>query len=149
VPENEPQNEPDRRWRVRPELPALKAAGAVLLAVTAALSADDVAFVLLALVAAAALAVLALRDVLAAVRLAADRDGVTVTAGFAGHRRIGWAEVERLRLYESRRYGLTARLLEIDTGNTVHLFSVHDLGVQPEEALEELRAIRFGTWPAP
>lgn len=122
----------------------LKAAGAVLLVVTAALSADDVPFVLLALIAAVALAVFALRDVVAKVRLAADRDGVTVVRGFAGHRRIGWAEVERLRLYESRRYGLTTRLLEIDTGDTVHLFSTHDLGVPPEEALEELRAIRFG-----
>lgn len=134
---------------MRPELAALKAAGAVLLAVTAVLSADDVAFVVLALIAAAALAVFALRDVVAAVRLAADHDGVTVVRGFAGHRHIGWAEVERLQLYESRRYGLTTRMLEIDTGDTVHLFSVHDLGVPPEEAREELRAIRFGTRPAP
>ncbi|MGH3392203.1 MAG: hypothetical protein ACRDOO_25290, partial [Actinomadura sp.] len=65
MPENEPEDEPEskperasgRRWRVRPELAVLKAAGAVLLTVTAALSTGDMAFVLLALIAAAALAV--------------------------------------------------------------------------------------------
>ena len=38
--------------------------------------------------------------------------------------------------------GLRNQLLEIDTGDSLHLFSVHELGADPEEVAEALNALR-------
>jgi hypothetical protein len=43
------------------------------------------------------------------------------------------------------RRGLRTELLEIDAGESLHLFSVHDLGVPPEEVADALTALRTGT----
>jgi len=90
----------------------------------------------------AGLIVYGARDVLAPVRLAADTDGVTVIAGFAGHRRLAWSEIERVRLDERSRYGGRQALLEVDAGESLHFFSRYDLGMPPSEALELVREVR-------
>jgi hypothetical protein len=138
---------PNRQWRVVPAQPLVKAAGAVVFGVIAVLSGmpdGDRGLALLAAIAAAGFLVLAARDVLAPVRLAADEGGVTVIRGFVGHRHIPWGEVRSIRLDERQRLGRTTRLVEIDTGERLHLLSSYDLGAPPEEVTEELRQLRFG-----
>lgn len=130
------------RWRVAASPTLLKFAGALLLAAVAALSGAERQRLLLAGVAALALGVWGLRDVVAPVRLSADAEGVTVVSGFAGHRRIPWREVERIGLGEHRSLGLRTELLEIDAGESLHLFSRYDLGAPCAEVaatLEEMR----------
>jgi Bacterial PH domain len=131
-----------RRWRV-PAAPAVaKLAGAVLLAVVAATSGAERERLLLAAVAALAMAAWGLRDVLAPVRLAADEEGVTVVSGYARRRRIPWAHVERVGVGEHRGLGRRTPILEIDTGEALHLFSRHDLGAPCEEVERALTALR-------
>lgn len=120
----------------------MKLAGAVLLAAVAATSGAERGRLLLAGVAAVALAVWGLRDVLAPVRLAADEEGVTVVTGYAGRRRIPWTDVERVGVGEHRTLGLRTEILEIDTGETLHLFSRHDLGAPCEDVEQALTALR-------
>jgi hypothetical protein len=132
--------EEQKEWRVRPEQVVLKAAAAVIFALVALRG--DAGFVLLGGIIALALTALAVRDILVPVRLTADRTAITVVTGFAGTRRIPWSEIEQIRLYKSRRLGLPSRLLEIDTGDSLHLLSTHDLGAPPETVERELRAIR-------
>src|SRR5512132_3065719 len=107
----------DARWRVDRRLALLKAVGVPVFALIAFALRDDLPGLVLAVVAAVVLAVYAMRDVIAPVRLAADQDGVTVVTGFAGRRRIPWDEVERIRVDVRSRLGLRAELLEIDTGD--------------------------------
>jgi hypothetical protein len=132
-----------RNWRV-PTAPAVaKLAGAALLALVAVTAGAERQLLLLAGVAALGLAAWGLRDVLAPVRLAADEEGVTVVTGYAGRRRIPWAEVERVGIGEHRSLGRSTEILEIDTGEALHLFSRHDLGAPCEDVervLTELRA---------
>jgi hypothetical protein len=138
---------PARQWRVPLAHPLVKAAGAAVfaaIAVFSAIPAGDRGLTLLAGIAAVGLLVLAARDVLAPVRLAADEGGVTVIRGFAGHRHIPWAQVRSIRLDERQRLGRTTRLVEIDTGERLHLLSSYDLGVPPEDVTEELRRLRSG-----
>ncbi|HEU5158135.1 MAG TPA: PH domain-containing protein [Streptosporangiaceae bacterium] len=130
------------RWRV-PAAPAVgKLAGAVLLGVVAAASGAEPRRLLLVGVAALALAAWGLRDVLAPVRLAADADGVTVVTGYARRRRIPWADIERVRVGEHRSLGRRTQILEIDTGETLHLFSRHDLGAPCDDVEQALTALR-------
>jgi hypothetical protein len=96
----------------------------------------------LAAVVAIALAGWALRDLIAPVRLAADPDGVTVVVGYAGRRRLAWSQIERVRIDRRERLGLRSQLLELDAGDSLYLFSVHDLGADPEEVLGSLLALR-------
>ena len=133
---------PATRWRVAPLPTLLKFAAALLLAATAALSGAERERFLLAGVAALALGAYGLRDVLAPVRLSADAEGVTVISGYAGHRHIPWQEVERVGVGEHRSLGLRTELLEIDTGESLHLFSRHDLGAPCEEAAQTLAGLR-------
>ncbi|MDL4774399.1 MULTISPECIES: PH domain-containing protein [Thermomonosporaceae] len=133
---------PGRQWRVPPGHVALKCAAAVAVAGLAALSAHDRQLVLLAGVAAIGLAGLAVRDLLTPVRLAADGAGVTVMSGYAGHRRIPWADVEAIRVDERRRLLLHTRLLEIETVDDLHLLSAFDLGADVHDVAEELFRLR-------
>lgn len=137
--------EPARSWRVNPALAVAKVAGAAALAALGLLlgRADPVQWGL-ALLGCAVLLGWAARDVLAPVRLAADTAGVTVVTGFAGRRRVPWAAVERVRVDRRQRLGLTSALLEIDTGDTVHLFGAQDLGAEPDEVAAALAALRTG-----
>ncbi|WP_207401135.1 PH domain-containing protein [Actinomadura roseirufa] len=130
------------RWRVPVKQVVAKCAAAVVVAVLAAASTGDVQRLLLAGVAAAGLAALALRDLLAPVRVAADREGVTVVAGYAGHRRVPWAEVTAIRVDERRRLLLHTRILEIETATGLHLFSGFDLGADVHDVAEALYRLR-------
>ncbi|RBQ05119.1 PH domain-containing protein [Micromonospora sp. LHW51205] len=125
------------------EAPVLKALGALaLLALGLVFAGGDPVRPGLAGLAAAGLLVWALRDVVAPVRLAVDRDGLTVLRGFAGRRRLPWDSVEAIRLERRARRGITAETLEIDAGESLHLFGRRDLDAPLDEvaaALDEAR----------
>jgi hypothetical protein len=130
-------------WRIKPVLPVTKALGAIAVVVLVlAFGRDDPVQWFLAVATAAALAGWALRDLIAPVRLAADPDGVTVVVGYAGRRRLAWSQIERVRMDRRERLGLRTRLLELDAGDSLYLFSQHDLGADPEEVLGTLLALR-------
>jgi hypothetical protein len=131
-----------RAWRVKPVLPLAKLLGAAALVLLALGLGQGAAGFAAGGVVAAGLAVWAVRDLVAPVRLAADPDGVTVITGFAGRRRLAWSQIERVRLDRRDRLGLSTELLEIDTGGTLHLLSVHDLGAPPAEVADALAALR-------
>ncbi|MGH3645717.1 MAG: PH domain-containing protein [Micromonosporaceae bacterium] len=132
------------RWRVPGGLVILKIAGTIGFGLVALWLASDAAGLALAVVATAAIGLYALRDLLVPVRLTADGEGVTVVTGFAGRRQIPWREVERIRLDERRRFGTRTALLEIDTGETLHLFGTSELGEPVEDVAEALRHLRTG-----
>jgi hypothetical protein len=131
---------PPREWRVAPSIIALKGAGALLLAVLG-LTADGRGL-FLAGVAALGFAFLAVRDLLARVRLTADVHGVTVVTGFSGRRHIPWPQIQRIRVDSRARYGTRMELLELDTGDDVHLFSKFDLGEPVVPVAETLMRMR-------
>ncbi|SDI39771.1 PH domain-containing protein [Sinosporangium album] len=129
---------------MRREVTAAKAAGAVvclLLAIYFAV-AKDWRGVVLAVPAALLLGALALRDVLAPVRLAADEAGLTMVAGFSGRRRVAWGEVTDMQVDVRRRLTSRTELLEIHTEDGLHVFSAFDLGVPCSQALTDLREAR-------
>ncbi|WP_051167888.1 PH domain-containing protein [Actinoplanes sp. N902-109] len=135
-----------QEWRVRPVLPVTKLLGAVaLIVLVAAFGTGDPVQWVLAGAGAAGLAGWALRDLIRPVRLAADETGVTLVAGFAARRHLAWSQIERVRVDRRARRGIRSELLEIDAGESLHLFSVHELGTDPDEvaqALLELRSVR-------
>ncbi|WP_449061470.1 PH domain-containing protein [Planomonospora algeriensis] len=136
---------PVLRWRVRREIFMLKAAGASALAVVTVVSHDDVRGMLLAGAGAVMLAVLALRDLLAPVRLSADGEGVVVAKGFAGAQRVPWSEVERIRVDTRIRFTSRTELLEIETRDGLFLLSRFDLGVPVQQVADALSAFRTGS----
>ncbi|WP_061289677.1 PH domain-containing protein [Herbidospora cretacea] len=131
-------------WQVPAKIVAAKAAGTLicLLLIGYGLLSGDGRMVVLVGIAAVVLAGFTVRDLLARVRLAADPGGVVVVAGFAGRRRIAWGEIERIRVDERTRYGMRTALLEIDTGDDVHLFSQYDLGEPVVPVAETLMRMR-------
>ena len=133
----------EQPWRIKPVLPVTKVlrAIAVLVQVAAFGRRDPVQWVLAGAVA-VALCGWAQRDVIAPVRLAADSESVTVFVGFARRRWLSWAEIERVRLDRRERLGLRSEMLEIDAGDYIHLFSVHDLGAEPSAVLAVLQRLR-------
>jgi hypothetical protein len=137
-----PEPADELSWRVNPRLTALKGATAVVFLLAALLFRSDPAGRVIGLAAALALGGFALRDVLVPVRLAADPTGLTVASGFAGRRHLPWESVERIRVDERRRLGMSSRLLEIDTGDSLHLFSSYELSAAPAEVAELLEALR-------
>ncbi|MGP4104301.1 PH domain-containing protein [Nonomuraea sp. KM90] len=84
-----------------------------------------------------------LRDLLVPVRLAADESGITVVHGFAGRRHVPWESIWDIKVDVRRRWGLRSEMLEIDTGDNLHIFSPHELGTSPTEVAAVLR--RRGT----
>jgi hypothetical protein len=131
------------QWRVKPVLPIAKLLGAVALVVlVAAFGRDDPVQWAIAIVAGAALTGWAARDLIVPVRLSADTSGIIMVTGFASHRHVAWPQVERVRVDRRERRGLRNELLEIDTGDSLHLFSVHELGVEPGEVADALNALR-------
>jgi hypothetical protein len=140
-------------WRIRPVLPVAKLLGAVaIIVLVLAVGRDDPVQWFLAVAVAVGLAGWALRDVVTPVRLAADPDGLTVVVGFAGHRRLAWAEIERVRIDRRDRLGVRTELLEVDAGDSLYLFSRYELGAEPADVLESLLALTSerpsGTPPA-
>lgn len=134
------------QWRIRPALPVSKLVGAVAVVVLAlAFAGGDPIRWALAGVVAAALAIWAVRDVIAPVRLAADTDGVTVLTGFAGRRRLAWSQIERVRVDRRSHRGLRSEVLELDAGEAIYLFSAHELGALPEDVAATLADLRIAT----
>jgi hypothetical protein len=132
-------------WRINPVLPAAKLIGAVgLTSLAWAFGAGNPVRWALAAVVALGLIGWAVRDLIAPVRLAADPTGVTVIAGFARRRHLAWSQIERVRVDRRQRRGLHTELLEIDAGDSLHLFGLHDLGVAPEEVADALTELRTG-----
>jgi hypothetical protein len=133
------------QWRVPVRFTALKAAGTVVFAVAGVLFArGDRIGLVLALVGTAALAAFTLRDLLAPVRLAAGAEGVRVVSGYCGRLDVPWADVERVRVDVRQRLGLRSELLEIDTGERLHLFGASELGAECAVVAEQLAALRTG-----
>jgi hypothetical protein len=130
-------------WRVKPVLPATKLLGAVaVLVLVVAFGRRDPVQWFLAIVVAVGLTGWALRDLIRPVRLTADADGLTVIAGLLRRRRLAWAEIERVRVDRRERLGLRSELLEVDAGDSLYLFSVHELGAEPEEVAAALAQLR-------
>ncbi|MFI6130048.1 PH domain-containing protein [Micromonospora sp. NPDC051141] len=139
----DPQPPPVRQWRVPRALPVVKALGALaLIALGLVLADGDPVRPALAGSLAAALLAWALRDLVAPVRLAVDPEGLTVIRGYAGRRRLPWAAVEAIRLDRRSRRGVTAETLEIDAGESLHLFGRRDLDAPLEEVAATLTAAR-------
>ena len=128
-------------FRVDGRLTAVKVTGAVIFLLLALAFLGDAAREVFSGAAAVVLAGYAVRDLAAPRRLSADPDGVTVVAGFAGHRRLGWTEIQRVRVDQRRRLGTRSELLEIDTGDQLYLFSGYDLGTPVWQAVRVLAAI--------
>lgn len=127
-----------RQWRVPGKVPIgkLLVAGVVLL--LGVFGAQVWWQFALAGLAAAALVAWALRDLMAPVRLAADHSGLALRTGFARWQRVPWRTVERVRVDVRRR----SRMLEIDVGDHLYLFSRYDVDADLDEvvvALEQLR----------
>ena len=124
-------------------IPALKLGGAAALVLLALLvSRDDRLGLVLAGAAALVLLVWGVRDLVARERLAADADGVTVVHGYAGRRRLPWNRVERVAVDTRTRRGVRSELLEVDTGEAIHVFSRWDLGAPPDEVAARLAELR-------
>jgi len=137
------------QWRVKPVLPVTKLMGTVAIVVLAvAFAGNDPIRWAIALIVALGLAVWALRDLLAPVRLAADSTGVTVVAGFARRRHLPWSAVERVRVDRRTHRGLRSETLELDAGDAIYLFSANDLGALPEDVVVTLADLRSGSAPA-
>jgi hypothetical protein len=132
-------------WRVRRELAVFKILGALACAGLAVhwYVADDLRGVFLAVPAAVLVGAMGLRDVLVPVRLAADESGITVVHGFAGKRHVPWEDIKDITVDVRRRFGTRSEMLEIDTGDHLHIFSPHELGASPTEVAAVLR--RRGT----
>ncbi|WP_242907016.1 PH domain-containing protein [Actinomadura terrae] len=130
------------RWRVPTKQIVAKCAAAAVVAALAVANAGDVERLLLAGVAAVGLAALALRDLVAPVRVAADPGGVAVVTGYAGRRHLPWSAVTAIRVDERRRLLLHTRLLEIETADDLYLFSAFDLGADVHDVAEALYRIR-------
>jgi hypothetical protein len=129
-------------WRVSPILLWVKVGATVAFAVAAALLVNQRTTVFVAILGALVVGAWATRDLLAPVRLSADRDGVTVVAGYAGHRRLDWSQVERVRVDDRPRFGLRSEMLEIDTGEALYLFSTYDLNAPCADVAETLETLR-------
>ncbi|HET8660408.1 MAG TPA: PH domain-containing protein [Micromonosporaceae bacterium] len=132
------------QWRVDSGRTMLKLVAAVLFALAGVFFGADPPRLALALGVAAGFAAFALRDLLVPVRLAADYDGVTVVTGLAHRRRLAWSQIERVRVDVRPRLGTRSELLEIDTGESLHLFSTHELGAPVSEVADTLTRLRTG-----
>ncbi len=99
----------------------------------------DVRGVILAVPATLLLGAMALRDVLVPVRLTADESGITVVHGYAGRRHVPWEQIDDIKVDVRRRFGLRSEMLEIDTGDNLHIFSAGELGASPTGVAAELR----------
>lgn len=109
----------------------------------------DVPGLLLTAVAAVGLALAALYGTRARPRLVVDGDGVTV-GGLVGRRHLPWSQVGTVRAQAVRRWGRDSVMLEmdvIDADGTERMlvFGKLDLGEDPEDVAEAVRAAR----PAP
>jgi hypothetical protein len=135
--------EPDGEasWRVDRRLTIAKLAGAAIFVLAAVIGYPDPGQVIVVGLAAALLAVLGVRDVVAPVRLAASPAGLTVTTGFAGRREIAWADVASIKVDARRGILLRSQVLELDTGDNLYFFGTNDLGAPCDEVADRLRSL--------
>ena len=141
----DPTTPPADRWSPRPVETVAAAAGAVAGLLLAAV-ADPAGRVLFGVAAAGLLAVVA-ADLLLRPRLAADATGVEVRT-LAGRRRMPWSALRRVDVDEHARYGLTARTLELDAGETLVVLGRRALGADPRDVADALAKIRYTGRPA-
>ncbi|GII60187.1 hypothetical protein Skr01_02720 [Sphaerisporangium krabiense] len=130
-----------RQWRVRRDFTLLKWTAAAAFCVLGVVVGDLRGLILCA-GGALLLGGFALHDVVAPVRLAADDQGLTVVTGLARRRRLPWPEVTGIRVARTARYGLSWELLEIETTESLHLFSSFELGTSCMAAADELYRLR-------
>lgn len=128
----------ERRWRVPRRVPAGKLVVAAIVGAVAVLAATGPWQYGVAGAVVAGLVVWAARDLVEPVRLHADPAGVTVMTGFARRVRLEWSQVERVRVDIRRR----SRLLEVDTGEQLYLFSRYDLDADLDEVASQLEQLR-------
>jgi hypothetical protein len=131
-------------WRVPRRVPAIKLAAAVVFLGVALIYAGDPGRWVVGVIAAVLLGAFALRDVVAPVRLAADGTGLTVVHGFARTRHVPWADIERVRVDARQRLGRRNEVLEVDTGESLYLFSPQELGADLDTVAAALVALRTG-----
>jgi hypothetical protein len=129
-------------WRVSPPLTWAKVAAVVAFILVAVIYRDEPTRAVAAAFGAAVLGVYTARDLIAPVRLAADGEGVTVVTGYVRRQRLAWSTVERVRVDQHSRLGLRTEMLEIDAGESVHLFSTYDLNAPCSDVEESLRQLR-------
>lgn len=126
------------RWRVARWVPSIRAAG-VLIFVAGALLGGGHGQTFVCAVAATVLAALLLRDVLAPYRLSVDPGGITALSGFATRNRLEWRDIEAIKEDRRQRFGVTTSSLEIDAGDSIHLFSSAQLGADCAVVARQLR----------
>jgi hypothetical protein len=97
-------------------------------------------------VAAIGLLALVVVDVLLRPRLAADPGGLQVRT-LAVRRRLPWSALRRVDVDERARYGLTARTLELDAGDTLVVLGRRALGEDPRDVADALARIRYTDRP--
>jgi hypothetical protein len=129
------------QWTPRPTETAAAAAAAVLAAALTVTS--DAAGRLLFAALTLGLAALVAADLLLRPRLRADADGLQVRT-LAVRARLPWSAVQRVRVDERSRYGLAARALEVDAGETLLVLGRRSLGADPRDVASTLEAIRYG-----
>lgn len=91
-------------------------------------------------IAALALALMALHGSVARPRVAAGEKGVAVR-GLLGTRHLSWSGLQ-VRVRRTRRLGRVVSTLELESDETMLVLGRIDLGVDPEDAAEELLALR-------
>jgi hypothetical protein len=127
-------------YRVAGRFTLIKFAVAVVFILGGLLSRDKVGLAI-GLALGVGMAVYAARDLIAPVRLAADREGVVAVRGYASRVRFAWADIEVVRVDSRLRFGRRSELLEIDCGELILQYSEYDLGVSPREAERTLRQL--------
>lgn len=132
------------QWRVERRTTVIKFVAAAAFFVAPLVLSTQKLVWLFGVLAAIGLFLFGLRDLLAPVRLMADAEGLTVASGYAGHRRISWAELERVRIDKRPRFGSRSDFLEVDAGSSLYFFSRYDLSAEPEDALKVIEEIRGG-----
>jgi hypothetical protein len=131
----------DASWRVDRRLTIAKGAGVAVFGLAAVFGYPDPGQVIVVGIAALLLVVMAVRDLIAPVRLAASPDGVVVTTGFASRRRIAWADIAQIRVDARRGVLLRSQVLELDTGDNLYFFSTNELGAPCDEVADRLRVL--------
>lgn len=128
-----------------PRIGETAALGAVGLGLALAVVAVDTAGRLLVGAAALFLLLLTARDLLLRPRLAAGPDGVVVR-GLGGRSELPWPGL-RVQVRTTRRFGVSNRVLELDTASgpdddgVLVLLGRRDLGADPEEVARALREL--------
>jgi hypothetical protein len=133
-----------QRWSPRPVETAVAAGGGVLALLLALLT--DPAGRLLFGIAGVGMLLLAGTDLLVRPRLEADAAGLRLRT-LSVRRDLPWSQVERVVVDERNRYGLKARTLEVDAGDTLVVLGRRSMGADPREVADALARIRY-TAPA-